>query len=473
MLLLTDGSIMAQEVDQSGSGTVHWHVLAPDASGEYISRTWTPLPDVPNARDGTIYAPLWYASAVLVDGRVLIAGGEYLGDKPVDSALVYVYDPVNNAWDQQDPPGSSPWKMVGDAPCCVLPDGRVLVGSIADERTAFFDPRVSGAPWSDGPSMPSGTNSNEESWVLLPDGSIISPQCNGHPATLLLGPNASSSSRWMPAGDTPMDLVDALSFEIGPGLTLTDGRAAFVGATGATALYKPNASPGNVGDWVAGPALGASGSKTIGAKDAPACLLPNGRILLAASAYDPTYKDSDGNTDYGTTTLFFEWDAQNATLTPVPPSADGNDSQAAFVGRMLLLPNGDAAFATGTNDLWMYTPQGAPQSAWAPVVTNAPAQLKAGSLSTLHGKRFNGMSQGSAYGDDVSCATNYPVVRLRGADGSITFCRTANHSTMGIATGELIVSTDFTVPPTLKPGSYNLEVVANGIPSEGVPITIV
>ena len=65
MLLLTDGTVMCQN-----SGTPHWWKLTPDITGSYVNGAWSALADGPNG-------PLYFASAVLRDGRVFVAGGEY------------------------------------------------------------------------------------------------------------------------------------------------------------------------------------------------------------------------------------------------------------------------------------------------------------------------------------------------------------------------------------------------------------
>jgi hypothetical protein len=43
---------------------------------------------------------------------------------------------------------------------------------------------------------------------------------------------------------------------------------------------------------------------------------------------------------------------------------------------------------------------------------------------------------------------------------------------MGIATGSTVVSASFVVPTNAQPGSSELVVVANGIPSKPVKVTI-
>ena len=43
---------------------------------------------------------------------------------------------------------------------------------------------------------------------------------------------------------------------------------------------------------------------------------------------------------------------------------------------------------------------------------------------------------------------------------------------MGVATGALVVTTSAAIPPDIVPGSYNLEVVANGIASQPFAVTV-
>ena len=52
------------------------------------------------------------------------------------------------------------------------------------------------------------------------------------------------------------------------------------------------------------------------------------------------------------------------------------------------------------------------------------------------------------------------------------YARTHNPSSMGVATGAKIVSTRFDVPTDIEPGDSRLVVVANGIPSMPVSITV-
>lgn len=78
-----------------------------------------------------------------------------------------------------------------------------------------------------------------------------------------------------------------------------------------------------------------------------------------------------------------------------------------------------------------------------------------------------------AYGDEDQNPTNYPLVRVTNKSGGrVYYARTHDHSTMGVATGSKLVWTYFDVPRGIAPGASTLEVVANGIASKPVGITV-
>ncbi len=65
-----------------------------------------------------------FASAVLGDGIVFVAGGEYNGGTSIEEVTAAeIYDPVVD----------SPFAKIGDSPSCVLPDGRVLLASTTQQ----------------------------------------------------------------------------------------------------------------------------------------------------------------------------------------------------------------------------------------------------------------------------------------------------------------------------------------------------
>jgi hypothetical protein len=441
MLLLTDGSVMCQE-----SGGVGWHKLAPDAHGSYINGAWTALAPMHQTR-------LYYASAVLSDGRVIVCGGEY-SDAGSETNTGEIYDPIADAWTVVTPPAG--WTRIGDAASCLLPDGRLMIGDLDDTRTAIYDP-VAGA-WSAGPNK--GDRSSEETWTLLPDQTVLTVQCSNVPnAEKFVIP----ANGWVSAGTLPVNLVEGSSIEIGPACLLPDGRVFCVGATNKTALYTMPPVANQPGTWSVGPEFPSINGQTIGAKDAPACLMPNGKVLLVGGPVDGL------SGDYLAPTYFFEFDGASLVRISDPPNAGGPP----FVGRMLLLPTGQVLFAAGGHALHCYSPHGGPDGTWRPTITAAPAWLHGGMSYTLHGRQLNGLSQAVAYGDDAAAATNYPIVRLRHlATGRITYCRTFDHSTMGVGTGTAVHSTNFDVPPGTPRGASELCVIANGISSPCMSVQV-
>jgi hypothetical protein len=132
---------------------------------------------------------------------------------------------------------------------------------------------------------------------------------------------------------------------------------------------------------------------------------------------------------------------------------------------MLLVPSGEVLFASQpSSQIFVYVPDGGPQTSWRPQIVSVTGVGYAGSTYTLTGKQLNGLSQAVGYGDDHSAATNYPLIRLKNkTTGAVYFCKTKNFSSMGVATGNALVTTDFTIPLSVPDGMYELCVVANGI----------
>ncbi len=56
--------------------------------------------------------------------------------------------------------------------------------------------------------------------------------------------------------------------------------------------------------------------------------------------------------------------------------------------------------------------------------------------------------------------------------GHVFYARTHDHSSMGVATGSKLVWTYFDVPSGIDTGASHLVVVANGIPSKAVAVTV-
>lgn len=470
MLLLTDGSVMCHEYQTS-----NWHKLVPDKNSDYANGTWDSLSPMSNnaplGQNGPANAPLYFASAVLRDGTVFCAGGEYNGVPLSDLLAAELYDPVTDVWTPIATPAG--WTNIGDASSCVLPDGRLLLGNcdtnMVPTATAIWDPES--GTWSEGGN--SLDLNSEEGWTLLPDGTVLAVQC-------VNVPNAQkyviAINQWVNAGNTGSTLpgrpinVPPVIYEMGPQILLPDRRVFAIGASGHTALYTPPTTvPTDPGTWVPGPDFPVGpGGQLLAAVDAPACLLPNGNVLCvvgpitAAGWSDPSE--------------FFEFNPTTSALNPVPSPAIAGTT-ATYDCRLLLLPTGQVMLSAtsdfGASNLQIYTPAGGPQPGWRPHITHVPRHLHPGRTYRLHGRQLNGLSQACAYGDDQQMATNYPLVRLWGPPSvGAVYCRTFDHSTMGVATGNTIHHTHFEVPHHLPHGDYKLVVIANGIASEPIEVCV-
>ena len=415
-LLMTDGTVIVQ---QYCSG--NWYRLTPDVFGNYVNGTWSQLPSMPPG-----YGPYAFSSAVLADGRVVVIGGEY--NEPscknqIETNLGAIYDPLANTWTPLSPPAG--WDYVGDAQNTVLPDGQLLLTTTVSDRLAKLDPTT--LIWTHLKGSGKADYYNEEGWTLLPDGSVLTIDVDNGTHSERYFPQTDT---WTSAGNTVAPLA-ALS-EIGPQVLRPDGTVFVAGATGHTGVYNVAS-----GTWSAGPDFPVSNGIQIYSSDRGAVLLPNGNVLTSA-AFAPS---------------MFEFDGTH--LNPVVPAPGNCDSP-------LLLPTGQ---------VWcgyqIYTPTGSPNPAWAPTIATAPNVVKLGSTYPITGTQFNGLSQAVGFGDDYQGATNYPLVRITNtATGHVFYARTHNHSTMGVATGSAIVSTQFDVPTSIELGPSTLVVVANGIASK-------
>ena len=289
---------------------------------------------------------------------------------------------------------------------------------------------------------------------MLPDGSVLTAEVATPPATEKYVP---ALDAWVSAGQTPQSLImtslnQVTINEVGPAILLPNGTLFAIGGTGHTALYTPPANDASQpGSWAAGPDFPAdnSGNKLwpiLTALDAPACLLPNGKVLCVAG---PTHAEGQPPTYWSGPTIFFEYDPATNSLSQLAsqPTTNTNDT---WTARLLLLPTGDVLYASQQNQLALYMPDpadGQPAQSWKPVITSSPAAIVPGQTFTLMGKQLNGLSQAVSYGDDAQMATNYPIVRLTNTvGGAVVYLRTFNFSTLGVATGNTTQSTSVQVP---------------------------
>jgi hypothetical protein len=452
-ILLTDGSVLVQDM-----GFPDWWKLTPDQTGSYVKGTWTQIASLP-----AFYSPLYHSSAVLPDGRMIIEGGEYLFNAaqgeliPTWTAQGSIYNPLTNTWTPIAPPAG--WQTIGDAQSVVLANGTYMQANCCTTQAALLDPRT--LTWT-----PTGANkfdqNDEEGWNLLPNNQVLAVDAYVPSPSFPYIPSGSNSelynpktSAWHSAGSTIVQLWDSAadcggesvaSFELGPGVLRPDGTVFYTGSNscgpGNTAIY--NSFDGS---WTPGPAF----PDGFDIADGPAALEPNGKVLMMAS---PGIFKSPSQ--------FFEWDGKS--LTPVPDTPNAPDDSSYF-WNMLVLPTGQILVTDFSNDIEIYTPQPSFHWDWAPIILSTQIFLSRGASYEIAGVRFNGMSQGAAYGDDIQAATNYPLVRITNLQtGHVFYNRTHDHSSMAVASDN-IVTTHFDVPAIQEPGLSTLEVVANGIPS--------
>ena len=440
-LLLTDGTVMVHHEDPN-DGFSDWWKLTPDINGSYVNGTWSQLASLEST-----YGPLFFASAVLLDGRLIIEGGEQNFAQYVWTNKGAIYDPIGNVWTPMNPP--SGWSRIGDAQSAVLSNGTFMVANCCSTQQALLNATT--LTWT-----PTGSGkfdeNDEEGWTLLPGGKVLTVD-----AYVNIGdPNGKNSEiynpttgSWTSAGSTIVQLWDSHgSYEVGPAILRPDGTVFATGANGAgaghTSIYNTS-----TGGWTPGPDFPGN----LDVADGPAALLPDGNVLVSASP---------GIFLNGT--VFFEWDGVNLNPVPATPNSPGNSS---WYGRMLVLPTGQVLYTDGSRDVEIYTAAGTANPSWAPsaVLSISSPIISRGSTITLNGRKFNGYSQAAAYGDDAQAATNYPIVRLTNAStGHVFYCRTHDHSTMAVAyPGPAYTHVD--IPSNMETGQTYLEVVANGIAS--------
>jgi len=451
MLLLTDGTVMVQGYRPGNN----WMRLTPDATGSYINGTWSNLAPMSIPR-------LYFASHVLQNGNVWLLGGEYTGfpRTSVWTNTGEVYDSVANTW---APIAPHPEANFGDDPSMLLSGGRILAGSLSSRKSYLYD--IASNAWTFAASKVYDDRSDEESWVKLPDGSVLTYDLFKSIAT-----SGSYAERYIPATNmwvsvSPSDgtaggFIPQLSstqsgFELGPAVRLHDGRIFIIGATGHTALYTPSMNAWSAGPDVIGTLNGSA--VLFGADDAPAAVLPNGHVVFTADA-GPTM------TTFSPPTEVFDFDPDTDTISLVVSPSPLLGSVPAFVTRILVLPTGQLLFADTDRQLWIITPNGAPPQNLRPRIEGMT--YNGGGVFTLTGQQLNGQSAGSNYGDDVESDENYPLVSLADQDGNVFYARTMNWSSTDVATGVLRETVDFTLPPALvNPGVYRATVSGSGISS--------
>ena len=205
------------------------------------------------------------------------------------------------------------------------------MGSPFSANVAKLDPAT--LTWTAMNQRPSN-NSAEESWVLMPDGTIAAPSDISPGVTWVYN---IAGDTWTQGSNLPNNIIQAITGivgETGPGLLRYDGTAFFVGGNGSTAIYSASAAT----PWTNGPSIpNTSSGQAQGVMDGPGAILVDGNILVGAT---PTAS----NGTFPPPTSYFEYDGTQFNPTSNPP----NNNCPSYVTRLLLLPNGDVFLAART-----------------------------------------------------------------------------------------------------------------------------
>jgi len=387
----------------------------------------------------------------------------------------------------------------GDDPIEVLspdsthPDGQVLAGYFNGPTTYLFNPAIapgSGQWTTTTGGKLHGDQSDEETWVKLPDGSILSYDVfSSESGTFHAQRYVPSTGMWVDASNldpsnppsilsdpatpvgNPPTMFNGEGDELGPGFLLPNGRVIIFGANGNTAIYNPTTNL-----WSAGPKEPTSGGTQMVATDDPGALLPNGHILISLSPLG--FENAAGNYNFPAGVKIYDFDPTANTFTDVTPGgALGGTTIAdnAFALNMVVLPSGQVLLSdenSRTFQIFTEDSSTAPQTAWLPTITSIKQNTGQTSY-TLTGTQLNGISEGANYGDDLGDASNYPIVRLTDGDGNIFYAAASSWSSDGVATGSTSETVQFTLPAGKQLSDFaggSIVVIANGIAS--LPFTV-
>ena len=448
--LLTDGTVLLHE--EQDSTPQKWYKLTPDNTGSYVNGTITPIASLP-VINGTQYAPFYFGSVVLPDGRYVIEGGEYNNGSAVWTNLGAIYDPVKNKWTAVNPPPG--FSQIGDAQAILLANGTYMQASCCiGVDQAYFNPKTLG--WTDITNTGKVDRFDEEGWGLLPNGNVLTVDAINAPNSEVYNP---ATKKWTSAGSTIVRLEDPGSQEVGPFILRPDGTvfaagAAPPGTPGHTAIYNTKTKK-----WKAGPDFPKVQGVALACDDAPSALEINGNVIVMT-----------GPPVFGNGGVFFEWNGTSLKQIAGPPNGSGD---AAFYGHLLELPSGQLLFSDFTPDVEVFTPKGTYKAAWQPKITSVPATITHGQTYVVKGTQLSGLSNGAAYGDDFQDSTNYALVRItNNGTKHVFYARTTNPSSYAVQSGAKAESTHFTVPTGIETGASSLVVVTNGIPSAAKAVTV-
>ncbi|WP_375759984.1 kelch repeat-containing protein [Corallococcus exercitus] len=389
------------------------------------SNSWSALPALATPRERA-------TATVLPSGQVLVAGGR---NTNTSTASVERFDPTTNTW--------LPTATLAGTrhlhTATLLPDGRVLVAGGQSNTTVLATAELY-APdtntWTSAGSLATARAGHRA--VLLQDGRVLVAGGHGGGGSELASAELfnPATNTWAPAASLA-GARDELTLTLLPSgqVLAAGGIAAFTELT-STELYTPGTNT-----WASVGAL--TQSRWLHS----ASLMPNGKVLVAGGITT--------NGDYANTAEVYDPLLRRWLNVADPTTAGGLVTVA--------LPSGEVLLSGGLNtpNAELFDDTGA-LPAWRPTVTN-PATLVAGCPTVLEGLLFRGISGASA-GNSTDSPTDFPLVRLRGAEGGRLWTLPSSSTSDTRAT--------VTVPAGTPLGTYGLSVFANAIPG-GRMVTLV
>ena len=96
------------------------------------------------------------------------------------TGLGAIYDPKANTWTAMPHPKGKKWGWIGDSSSLVLPDGRYVIGNKLYKLMAALDPAT--MKWHALKSTGHNGFNSEETWTLMPDGTILTENVKKGPA---------------------------------------------------------------------------------------------------------------------------------------------------------------------------------------------------------------------------------------------------------------------------------------------------
>ncbi len=439
MLLLRDGRVMANE-----GNTGKWNILTPDSTGSYVNGTWSHAANMP-----TGYAPYYFSSAVLPDGRLIVEGGEENNGVLDRTNLGAIYDPAADTWTSVNPPTG--WVCIGDATSVLLANGTYMQANHCTTQVALLNAK--NLTWTEtGHTL---VPNDEQGWALLPNGQVLmpdaQPDCGSNMSTEIYDPG---SGTWSCGPQMPVQLW-GYDLELGSTVLTYNGTVVqFGGLISGTGVFNLASNT-----WSLGPDLPPGMNQD----DGPSALEPNGKILALL------------NNPHATPTgcQFVEYDPSSNTISLAPNPPQCPFGMRAVGGRLLVLPSGQILFSNFSHTLEVYTPAPGVVASAAPVIFPLVTLLYTGSVNNvLYGKQLNGLSQACMYGDDAQQATNYPLVQLKDVNSGIVWWAKTHDDSSSTIAPNAVGYTKFDLNPKMPSGTFDLTVITNGIPANTVRVNV-